>query len=93
MAMKGLLTLKSYEILKISFLYTLNFLLTDLLMPSAKRNSTMQRAMGLISSLLYVTLSQDVPFCQPQHGYLYPCFFRHYHIGVDSQWACHGLSV
>jgi len=32
-------------------------------MPSA---STMEKAMGLISSLLDMALSQDVPFCQPQ---------------------------
>jgi len=33
---------------------------------SAKHNSTMERAMGLISSLLNVPLSQDVPFHQLQ---------------------------
>ena len=35
-------------------------------MLSAKHNSTMERAMGLISSLLDITLSQGVPFRQLQ---------------------------
>jgi len=36
-------------------------------MSLVKRNSTMQRAMGLISLLLKnVASSRDVPFCQPQ---------------------------
>jgi len=35
-------------------------------MPSAKHNSTMERAAGLISLLLGVASSQDIPFCQPQ---------------------------
>ena len=33
---------------------------------SPKHNSTMERATGLIASLLNVTLSLDVPFCQLQ---------------------------
>jgi len=40
--------------------------LTDLLMPSDKRNSIMAIATALISSLLNVASSQDVPFRQPQ---------------------------
>jgi len=35
-------------------------------MPSAKHNSTMERATGLISSLRDITLSRDIPFRQPQ---------------------------
>jgi len=35
-------------------------------MPSAKHNSKMERATGLISSLLDVASSRDMPFCQPQ---------------------------
>jgi len=41
------------------------------LMPSAKHTSTMNTAMGLISSLLNVALSQDMPFRQPQSYALY----------------------
>jgi len=33
-------------------------------MPSAKHTSTMEKATGLISSLLDVTSSRDVPFHQ-----------------------------
>jgi len=62
-------------------------------MPSAKCNSTMQRAMGLISSLLDVTLSKDVPFAN-HISYIAcimvlslssseSCFFRHYHFSVN----------
>jgi len=68
-------------------------------MPSAKRNSTMQRATGLNSSLLDVASSRDGPFCQPQqqlhgmhHGATFvtslSSLFPHYSIGVDSQWVC-----
>jgi len=35
-------------------------------MPSAKLNSTMDVAMGLISSLFGIVSSQDVPFHQPK---------------------------
>jgi len=35
-------------------------------MPSDKRNSIMDIATGLISSLFNVASSQDVHFCQPQ---------------------------
>ena len=35
-------------------------------MPSAKHNSAMERATGLISSLLNITSSQDMPFHQLQ---------------------------
>ena len=35
------------------------------LMPSAKHNSTMESATGLIFSLLNIASSRDVPFCQP----------------------------
>ena len=35
-------------------------------MPSSKHNSTMDVAMGLISSLFDVASSRDVPFHQPQ---------------------------
>jgi len=70
-------------------------------MPSAKHNSTMQRATGLIPSLLKVTSSRDVPFHQPKHlhsmhhGFVLLCilFLPHYHIGVDLRWVCHGFSV
>ena len=53
-------------------------------MPSAKYNSTMDIAMGLISSLFDVTSHQDVPFHQPQyvqythHGLSFvPVLFAH----------------
>ena len=36
-------------------------------MPPAMHNSTIDKAMGLISSLFDVALSRDVPFCQPQY--------------------------
>ena len=36
-------------------------------MSSAKHNSTMEKAMGLISSLLNITSSQSMPFHQPQY--------------------------
>ena len=36
-------------------------------MPSAKHNSTMGKATGLIFSLFNVASSQDVPFHQPQY--------------------------
>ena len=36
-------------------------------MPTAKHNSRMDKATGLISSLFDVALSQDVPFRQPQY--------------------------
>ena len=36
-------------------------------MPSAKHNSTMDKATGLIFSLFNITLSQDVPFHQLQY--------------------------
>jgi len=76
----------------------LNFILTDKLIPSAKHNSTMQRAMGLISLLLDVTSSQEVPFCQPQllqsmhHGATYLCILflspllHRYWFAVDASW-------
>jgi len=35
-------------------------------MPSAKHNSIMERAMGLISSLLDIASSREMPFHQPQ---------------------------
>ena len=54
-----------YEILKISY-FLLSDKLTNWQMPSAKHNSTMERATGLISSLLNITSSQDVPFHQTQ---------------------------
>ena len=55
--------------------------LTYSLMPSARHNSTMDVATGLISSLFDVALSRDVPFRQPQdvqcmhHGlaFVLPC--------------------
>ena len=39
---------------------------TYLLMPSDKHNSRMARARDLISSLINVASSRDVPFHQPQ---------------------------
>ena len=36
-------------------------------MPSAKHNSTMDKATGLIFSLFDVISSRDVSFCQPQY--------------------------
>ena len=36
-------------------------------MLSAKRNSTMEKAMGSISLLLNIASCRDVPFCQPQY--------------------------
>ena len=36
-------------------------------MPSAKHNSTMDKAIGLIFSLFDIALSRDVPFFQPQY--------------------------
>jgi len=72
-------------------------------MPSAKHNSTMQRATGLISSLLDVASSQDVPFCELQqlhsmhHGAIFAfsvsCFFPFYHIGVELQWPQCELTI
>jgi len=67
-------------------------------MPSAKHSSTMQRATGLISSLLDIALSWDVPFCQLQQLYIVcimvlplsssvSCFFLH---GFDSH---HGIQL
>jgi len=53
--------------------------LTDKPTDAFSHNSTMERAMCLISSLLDVTSSQDVPFCQLQplhskhHGATYLC--------------------
>jgi len=69
---------------------------------SVKRNSTMEGAMGLISSLLDVALSQEMPFHQPQqlhsvhHGatfVLCVLFFPYYHIGVDLWWASFNLRI
>jgi len=61
-------------------------------MPSAKHNSTMQRALGLISSLLDVALFQNVPFHllkqlhSIHHGaaFVLLCVPTSYHKGVDS---------
>ena len=46
--------------------YWLTHSLSPLLMPSDKHNSIAAIATALISSLLNVALSRDVPFCQPQ---------------------------
>ena len=61
------------------------------LMPSAKCNSTMDVATGLISSLFDVSLSRDVPFHQPQdvpcmhHGLTFMFqFFLLTTLGVNS---------
>jgi len=45
---------------------TYTYLLTYLLMPTGKHNSRMARARDLISSLINVASSRDVPFHQPQ---------------------------
>jgi len=80
------------KISKISYLtdFSLADYLTEYLMPSDERNSTNAKAMGLISSLFNVTLSQEVPFRQLQQlQCLHHCFtsvlhsFLHYRIGDD----------
>jgi len=60
-----LLTLLIYLLTYLLYLFTLLYLLT-LLMPSDKYNSRTARARDLISSLINITSSRDVPFHQPQ---------------------------
>ena len=52
------------------FIYLLAYLLTYLLMPSDKHNLRTARAKDLISSLINVALSRDVPFHQLQQQQL-----------------------
>jgi len=66
-------------------------------MPSDKHNLTMTIATGLISLLINVTLSRDVPLCQPQQLLMvYQSltlfsfvlhFLLPYHVG-DDLWVC-----
>ena len=55
-----------FTLLTYLFTYFLTYLLTYLLMPSEKHNSRTAWARDLISSLINVASSQDVPFHQPQ---------------------------
>jgi len=85
-----------------------NFLLTDLLtfllMPSDKHNSRMARAKDLISSLINIISSWDVPFHQLQqlqclhHGDTFeslcaPIFSSQPYIGENLWLAHNGFSV
>jgi len=64
-------------------------------------NNVKDYGLDFFTALLNVTSSQDMLFHQPQQlhsmrlplSYSVPCFFPFYHIGVDSQWVCHGFSV
>jgi len=74
-------------------------------MPSNKRNSTMERAMGLISSPLNVDSSRNVPFHQPEyiqymfHGLTFVLYVSVLSLitqgvdlqkcGIASHWLCH----
>ena len=68
-------------------------------MPLAKHNSTTERITGLISSLLNIALSQDLPFRQPQklqytwHTTCVLLCVLHYCIGVDFLWVIHGFGI